>query len=114
MDEQKKDKTTDLRAAERRSTKVAVVCRPYASSGAVRAAEGVMRNFSSEGSYVETLHRFKSGSILVVRTIGSPPMPSSTTGDETPRSISLAQVKWRQELNDDLGIRYGMGLKFID
>ena len=30
-----------------------------------------------------------------------------------PRSASVAQVKWRQEVNDQDTIRYGMGMRYI-
>ena len=73
-----------------------------------------MRDFSSQGSYIETSHKYQSGTILIVRTLRYPPMPSSMADEEQPRSISLAEVKWQEELADDNAIRFGMGLRYLE
>ena len=102
------------RAAPRNPTEAAITCRPYTSCRAFCPMDGVMRNFSSGGSYIETSHEYKSGTILIVRTLRYPTMPPSIPDQEQPRSISLAEVKWRQELADDNAIRFGMGLRYLD
>ena len=107
---QKKSK----RKTPRNPTEAEITCRPYTSCGAICASDGVMRNFSSGGSYIETSHKYKSGTILIVRTLRYPPMPSSMADEEQPRSISLAEVKWQEELADDNAIRYGIGLRYLD
>ncbi len=101
------------RAAPRNPTEAALTCRLYASTAAICASDGVMRNFSSEGSYIETSHKYKSGTILIVRMVRYPPMPPSLGAEERPRSICLAEVKWRQELADESAIRFGMGLRYL-
>ncbi len=102
------------RVAPRNPTEAAITCRPYASTGTIRASDGVMRNFSSQGSYIETSHNYKSGTILIMRMVRYPSMPSSLAAEERPRSICLAEVKWRQDLADDNAIRYGMGLRYLE
>lgn len=102
------------RAAPRNPTEAAVTCQPYASSETIYTCDGVMRNFSSEGSYIETSHNFKPGTILIVRMLRYPTMTSSIPDDARPRSFSLAEVKWRQELDTDNDIRYGIGLRYFD
>ena len=77
MNRMKKKNHSNLRIHERFATDVVVICRPYTSTGNVRSAQGVMRNFSSHGAYIETDRRFKSGTILIVRTVGCPPTLSS-------------------------------------
>jgi len=72
-----------------------------------------MRNFSTGGSYIETSYKFEPGTILIVRMVSYPNMPSSTVDEERPRSIFLAEVKWRHELTDESAIRFGMGLRYI-
>ena len=52
-----------------------------------------MRNFSTEGSYIETSHKYQSGTILIVRIIHYPRLPISAANEEQPRSICLAEVK---------------------
>ena len=89
------------RDAQRNSTETAITCHPYTSSGAAQSSDGVMRNFSSSGSYIETSLEYKSGTILIVRTLRYPPRPLSLVVEDQPRSICLAEVKWRQELVDE-------------
>jgi hypothetical protein len=101
------------RAVPRNPTVAAITCRPYTSSGAVLVSDGIMRNFSSQGSYIETTHQFKSGTILILQMVRYPSMPASITHDARPRSICLAEVKWQQELIDENAIRYGIGLKYL-
>lgn len=109
-----KDKRVIERVGPRSPIEAGITCRPYASSGATRASDGVMRNFSSGGSYIESSHKYKSGTILILRMVRYPTIPSSIPNEERPRSICLAKVKWQQELADHNAIRYGIGLKYLD
>ncbi len=52
------------RAAIRNPSEVDIICWPYTSNGTIRESEGVMRNYSTKGSYIETPCKFKSGIIL--------------------------------------------------
>ena len=49
-----------------------------------------------------------------MRMVRYPPMPASMADEERPRSICLAEVKWRQELADENATRYGIGLRYLD
>jgi len=109
-----KEKKVVTRADTRNPTEATIICRPYASSGAICASDGIMRNFSSGGAYIETSHNFKTKTILILRVVRYPSMSSSITDLERPRSICLAQVKWRQVLAEENAIRYGIGLKYLD
>ncbi len=102
------------RIAPRNPIEAAITCRPYASNGAIRALDGVMRNFSRRGAYIETSREYKSGTILILRTVRHPSMQPSITHGDWPPSICLAEIKWRQELAEDNVIRYGMGLIYLD
>ena len=102
------------RIAPRNPIETVITCRPFASNGAIYASDGVMRNFSRGGSYIETSHRYKSGTILIIRTLRYPPMLSSMADEEQPRSICLAEVKWQEEMANDNDIRFGMGLRYLD
>ena len=102
------------RTAPRNPTEAAVTCQPYASSETINSSDGVMRNFSSEGSYIETSRNYKSGTILIVRMLHYPTMVSSIPDEARPRSFFLAEVKWGQELAGDNTIRYGIGLRYFD
>ena len=108
------EKKSKKRAAPRNPTVAAITCWPHTSCGTICASDGVMRNFSSGGSYIETSHKYQSGTILIVRTLRYPPMPASMAYEEQPRSICLAEIKWQEELADDNAIRYGIGLRYLD
>lgn len=102
------------RATQRSPTEAAISCRPYFGSGLVHSVEGIMRNFSTRGSYVETPRRFEPGTILVVRMLRYPSVISAPDGTNQPRTICLAKVIWGHELSEGDRNRYGMGLKYLD
>ncbi len=108
------EKENSARIAPRSPTEAAVECRPYTSRTGIRASQGVMRNFSTEGSYIETSHQYKSGTILIVRIIRYPRLPVSVADEKQPRSICLAEVKWLQEMAEEEDIRFGLGIKYLD
>ncbi|MBR9984374.1 MAG: PilZ domain-containing protein [Desulfosarcina sp.] len=113
MQETMKKKGT-RRVSPRNPTEAAITCQPYASTGSIYASAGVMRNFSSQGSYIETSRKYKSGTILIMRMVRYPALPPSTADEDRPRSICLAEVKWRQELAGQNAIGYGIGLRYLD
>ena len=102
------------RAASRNRTEAVVVCRPFSSGGAARAADGVMRNFSDEGFYIESSRNFKLGTILHLRIVHYPAVSLSPVADTQLRSICLAEVKWRQEMVGENTTQYGFGLRYLD
>lgn len=108
------EKENRNRAAQRNPTEAEITCRPYTSSGAVLASDGVMRNFSSGGSYIETSYKYKSGTILIVRMVRYPLIPSWVADEDRPRSICLAEVKWLQEITEEHAIRFGLGVRYLD
>ena len=102
------------RSSLRISTEIPIVCRPYTSSFAMRTTEGIMRNFSVNGSYIETSYDFKPGEILVVRTVSYPPLPTSTPNEQWPRTFCLVEVKWVLKLPDKNERKFGIGLRYLD
>ena len=68
-----KEKKNIERVGPRSPTEAGITCRPYASSGATRASDGVMRNFSNGGYYMETSNNHKLGTILIMRMVRYPP-----------------------------------------
>jgi len=101
------------RASPRNQTIAAIQCQPYTSSGAVRASDGVMCNFSSEGIYIETAYKYKPGSIILVRVVNYQSNLISSFENKQPRSISLAKVKWNHSTFHKNTTRFGMGLKYL-
>ena len=108
------EKKVAVRVAPRNPTEAAVTCRPYASSGSIHTTDGVMRNFSNGGFYIETSRKYQSGTILIVRMVCYPNLAECVAVDHWPRSIGLAEVRWGQELTDEKAIRFGFGLKYLD
>ena len=102
------------RFATRTSTAAAVTCRPYVSNGAVRFADGIMRNCSGDGAYIESSRRFYVGTILVIRTVHEKRPATAAQSDPHPPSICLAEVRWWQERDAGRRTRYGMGVKYLD
>ena len=102
------------RIALRNLTEATITCRPYASTCTICASDGVMRNFSSEGSYIETSHEYKSGTILIMRMVRYPQIPSSVADEKQPRSICLAEVRWQKRLTDENTFRFGTGLRYLN
>jgi hypothetical protein len=100
------------RTASRKTTEAFVTCRPFTSSGSQHSADGVLRNFSSNGFYLEASRPYASGTILLMRTVHYPPTPP-LTADEKPRSICLAEVKWMQTLTSADTVRYGIGGRYL-
>lgn len=98
----------------RNPTEADITCRPYTSNSALPASDGVMRNFSNNGFYIETSDKFDAGAILIVRMLSYPPITSVMTEKERPRTICLAEVKWQREIVEQSAIRYGMGLRYLN
>lgn len=101
------------RTGPRNPTDAIITCRPYASSGATPSTDGIMRNFSCQGSYIEMPHQFMPGTILLLRILRFPTFPRPAD-EERPRSICLAEVKWQRELTYENTVCFGMGLKYLN
>lgn len=104
---------TGARAYHRNPTEAGINCRPF-SSGIQQGADGIMRNFSTTGSYIETSCRFNPGTILIVRMTQFPSDTSSLPAEGGLRSIGLAEVKWMRDLSAENASRYGMGVRYIE
>ena len=104
----------DSRTDERFATEAEIICQPYGSTRTMRSVQGVIRNFSRGGLYIEIDHAFKTGTILMVRMVGCQATPSTPECREKPRSICLGEIKWQQDLGPEEAPHYGMGLRYID
>ncbi|MGD9251111.1 MAG: hypothetical protein PVG19_07795 [Desulfobacterales bacterium] len=102
------------RIASRHPTEAAVACRPFHSNGTTTTADAVMRNFSKSGSYIESAHAFKIGTIIQLRMVQYPSTQGILDLDDRPRSTCLAAIKWRRPLADENDGPYGFGLKYLD
>ena len=105
------EKETIPRIEPRIPTEVPVNCRPFASSHIGRSSDGVMRNFSGGGLYVETCSEIMEGTTLIIRVIHFPSGWSGNVPEQGPRTICLAEVKWQKQLPGGHVARYGIGLR---
>jgi hypothetical protein len=108
------DRELARRAVPRRPTDAAVICRPYVSGATGQCVDGIMRNFSRQGSYVELCGTYECGTILIVRILACPWTTSALDDCDQPRTICLAEVKWCHQLDAGERHRCGMGLRYLD
>jgi hypothetical protein len=101
------------RAASRQTTEALITCQPFTSNVSRHASDGVMRNFSGNGFYIETSRPYSPETILLMRTVSYPQVSPLST-DERPRSICLAEVKWMHTLVRENAIRFGMGARYLE
>ncbi|WP_414736126.1 PilZ domain-containing protein [Desulfosarcina ovata] len=101
------------RACARDPVEASISCQPYASTGGMGVTNGVMRNFSSQGFYIETNKQFDSGTILFVRTTCCFNRICPTACRQ-PRTICLAEVRWLRHIDDGNTPLYGMGARYLD
>ena len=95
------------------STTAHVSCHRYASSDRAPVANGVIRNISNGGFYMETSHPYVAGTVLIVRMLSYPIVTPVQAERPSPRTICLAEVKWQQNLSDANVIRYGLGMRYL-
>ena len=58
----------ERRVASRNRAEAFVACRPFTCGDADHTADGVVRNFSEGGSYIESSRDFKLGTLFFVAT----------------------------------------------
>jgi hypothetical protein len=104
----------EKRAFSRIYVKTEVTCRSFAGRIDVRTSDGILRNFSADGAYIESSDPYVPGSIIVLNMIHFPSLPLYLTEEISPRSSCLAEVRWKQELTDFEVFRYGVGLRYLD
>lgn len=102
------------RVSPRNRTEAAVACQLYASHGGTQKIDGVMRNFSNNGAYIEINVPVPVGTLLIVRIVRYPSLSIGDDKEIMPRSMGLAEVRWNREAQDAQPPCYGVGLKYID
>jgi len=110
----KKEEIIVERSSLRISAEVTIKCFAHSSCGVVDPVDGVMCNFSNQGCCIETSCAFEAGTILLVRVEKYGCTPSSVPEAKQPRSICLAEVKWRRRIVEKNVIRFGMGLIYLE
>ena len=102
------------RSLARVPTRAGVTCRLFSSIGGMAGSDGELLNVCENGSYLVTSSAFSPGDVLLVRMVHYPDHRYVQMGATGLRSIFLAEVKWRETIEDEAACRYGLGLKYLD
>lgn len=97
----------------RHRTQTIVSCSAFTSNVPESGIEGNVINFSDDGFYMETRCKYPVTTILLIRVIHYSKRMTRTSDQIGPKSLCLAQVRWRREVNGQYSIRYGMGLRYL-
>lgn len=111
-DRMQEEEMVDKRQDNRSGVAVSIDCQPFSLVYETDQNEGILRNYSDEGAYVELPRSYHKGNILLMRLLEESP----TVLDEevgTCRSMSLAEVKWVRPIEGVGPPRYGIGLKML-
>jgi len=100
----------EKRENKRHDSDTAVRCSFLTTLRCGEPVDGIMKNYGCGGMYAELRAHFKAGTILVVRSTGS---PSGCPNKAGYRSMSLAEVKWSEPKPVRGDICYGTGLKYL-
>ena len=90
-----------------------ILCRPLITGSTGQITQGLMRNYSCQGAYIESNRKYRPGTILIIRIVNFPVMPAQKKKETEPRSFGLAEVKWHSELIEEKDTRYGIGLRYL-
>jgi len=101
----------EKRAARRHRINTAIVCSHLNSAGFGQPVDGRMKNCCVDGLYAVLGARFKTGTVLVVRTTGS---SCGYSRDEGFRSLAIAEVKWSMPITVEGDAYYGTGLRYLE
>ncbi len=97
----------------RHRTQTIVSCNAFTSNIPESGTEGNVSNFSEDGFYMETHCKYPVATTLLIRVIHYSERKTTASVPIGPKSICLAQVRWRCEVSDKDAVRYGMGLRYI-
>ncbi len=90
-----------------------LTCRPF-TSGRNHISDGAMHNCSSSGAYIESANQYFPGTILILRMALNPVISSAPAKKARQRSIRLAEVRWVVPITEADGVRYGMGVRYLE
>jgi len=100
----------EKRATRRHPISTSIVCRHLNTAIAGSSFDGVMKNCSIHGVYVELAARCEVGTFLVIRVTGG---SGGYSKDEGFQSLSVAEVKWSRLIPAEGEARYATGLKYV-
>mgnify|MGYP001821763541 CR=1 FL=1 len=103
---------TDNRQDIRSGVAVSIDCQPFSLVYETHQSEGILRNYSDEGAYVELSRPYHKGNIVMMRLLEESPAPLDEEAAAC-RPMGLAEVKWVRHIEGVGPQRYGIGLKML-
>ena len=103
----------EKRTCQRIYIEASIVCGYLTTGDNDKTFSGKMLNYGPSGMYVELGDRFKTGTILLVKTKNESTVQSGLELTEGFRSMSLAQVRWTKRVSINGEMRYGTGLQYV-
>jgi len=103
----------EKRTSQRIDIEASIVCGYLTTGDNDKTFSGKMLNYGPSGMYVELGDRFKTGTILLVKTKNESTVQFGLEISEGFRSISLAQVRWTKRVSINGEMRYGTGLQYV-
>ncbi|PIE66901.1 MAG: hypothetical protein CSA23_06695 [Deltaproteobacteria bacterium] len=97
----------------RHPTQAIISCNAFTSRLTKSGTVGNVSNFCENGFYMETNVAYPVGTTLLVRAIRYSKGTAEANDEIGPKSLCLAQVRWRKEVIDRNTTRYGMGLCYL-
>ena len=97
----------------RHRTQTTVSCNAFTSDISEVGIEGNVTNFGEDGFYMETYFAYPVTTTLLIRVTHYPKRKTRAADSIGPKSLCLAQVRWRREVKDQDVVRHGMGLRYI-
>jgi hypothetical protein len=103
----------EQKEGSREEISAAVIFGCFNISGSQRFFSGTIHDCVEEGLRIESDAGFRKGTILLIRMINCPVRRFTSKVGESLRTVMLAEVKWRQILQHELGTRYIMGVRCL-
>ena len=106
--------TIEKRVSMRKPARAPIDCCLLSSREDAWHIDGVLRNFSPKGAYIESKCNCRKGSVLIVRILEYPREEISSNSQVVIRSVGLAEVKWVHPMGGIYEKGYGIGLKYLN
>lgn len=102
----------DKRHCSRCEALISIDCRIFSLALESYHREGILRNYSEDGAYIELPCAYHRGNILWIRS----PTDSSQRPCEASgfcQFVGLVEVKWVRHIENSCPARYGIGVRIL-
>lgn len=103
------DDTSEKRASERRACNALI---SFSHFNKILSYDAKILNYGAGGMCFQSSHFLRPGAVVCIRLKEGQSFASLEDNGNGLRSISLAEVKWCNEVPDTESITYGVGVKY--